>query len=79
MDKHTSILQVSSPEELVNIQNKEWLPLIHYMKSSYDIDLTYTSNLFAINQKTESLSKLIKTIMLCYSIFNNSYYNLIRN
>ena len=45
-------------EESVNIQNKEWLPLIHYMKSSYDIDLTYTSNLFAINQKTESLSKL---------------------
>ncbi|MAU29076.1 MAG: hypothetical protein CMJ07_07830 [Pelagibacterales bacterium] len=66
----------SSPEELVNIQNKEWLPLIHYMKSSYDIDLTYTSNLFAINQKTESLSKL-KNILKEENIFRlSAFYTL---
>ena len=66
----------SSPEELVNIQNKEWLPLIHYMKSSYDIDLTYTSNLFAINQKTESLFKL-KNILKEKNIFKlSAFYTL---
>ena len=66
----------SAPEELVNLQNKDWLPLIHYMKSTYDIDLTYTSNLFAINQKTESLFKL-KNILKEKNIFKlSAFYTL---
>ena len=48
----------NSPVELVDLQNKDWLPLINYMKSSYNIELIYTSKLFSINQKPDSLLKL---------------------
>ena len=66
----------SAPEELVNLQYKKWLPLINYMKSSYDIDLIYTSNLFAIDQKIESLLKL-KNILKEKNIFKlSAFYTL---
>ena len=48
----------NSPVELVDLQNKEWLPLINYMRSSYNIELIHTSKLFSINQKPDSLLKL---------------------
>ena len=66
----------SFPEKLLNLQNKEWLPLIHYMKKSYNIELIYTSNLFAINQKSESLLKL-KNILQEINIFKlSAFYTL---
>lgn len=61
----------NSPTELVDIQNKEWLPLINYMKSSYNIELIYTSKLFSINQKPDSLLKL-KNILNEINIFKLS-------
>jgi len=61
----------SSPVELVDIQNKEWLPLINYMNSSYNIELIYTSKLFSINQKPDSLFKL-KNILNELNIFKLS-------
>jgi len=61
----------NSPEELVDLQNKEWLPLINYMKLSYNIELIYTSNLFSINQKPDSLLKL-KNILHEINIFKLS-------
>ena len=61
----------NSPLELVDLQNKEWLPLINYMKSSYNIELIYTSKLFSINQKPDSLLKL-KNILNEINIFKLS-------
>ena len=61
----------NSPLELLDIQNKEWLPLINYMKSSYNIELIYTSKLFSINQKPDSLLKL-KNILNEINIFKLS-------
>jgi len=61
----------NSPVELVDLQNKEWLPLINYMKSSYNIELIYTSKLFSINQKPDSLLKL-KNILNEINIFKLS-------
>ena len=61
----------NSPEELVDLQNKDWLPLINYMKSSYNIELIYTSKLFSINQKPDSLLKL-KNILNEINIFKLS-------
>ena len=61
----------NSPEELVGIQNKQWLPLISYMKSCYNIELIYTSKLFSINQKLDSLLKL-KNILNEINIFKLS-------
>ena len=61
----------NSPLELVDLQNKEWLPLINYMESSYNIELIYTSKLFSINQKPESLLKL-KNILNEINIFKLS-------
>ena len=61
----------NSPVELVDLQNKEWLPLINYMKSSYNIELIYTSKLFSINQKPDSLFKL-KNILNELNIFKLS-------
>ena len=60
-----------SPVELVDLQNKEWLPLINYMESSYNIELIYTSKLFSINQKPDSLLKL-KNILNEINIFKLS-------
>ena len=61
----------NSPVELVDLQNKEWLPLINYMESSYNIELIYTSKLFSINQKPDSLLKL-KNILNEINIFKLS-------
>ena len=61
----------NSPVELVDLQNKDWLPLINYMKSSYNIELIYTSKLFSINQKPDSLLKL-KNILNEINIFKLS-------
>ena len=61
----------NSPIELVDLQNKEWLPLINYMESSYNIELIYTSKLFSINQKPDSLLKL-KNILNEINIFKLS-------
>ncbi len=61
----------NSPVELVDLQNKEWLPLINYMKSSYNIELIYTSKLFSINQKPDSLLKL-KNLLNEINIFKLS-------
>ena len=61
----------NSPVELVDLQNKDWLPLINYMKSSYNIELIYTSKLFSINQKLDSLLKL-KNILNEINIFKLS-------
>ena len=61
----------NSPLELVDLQNKEWLPLINYMESSYNIELIYTSKLFSINQKPDSLLKL-KNILNEINIFKLS-------
>ena len=61
----------NSPEELVDLQNKDWIPLINYMKSSYNIELIYTSKLFSINQKPDSLLKL-KNILNEINIFKLS-------
>jgi len=61
----------NSPVELVDLQNKDWIPLINYMKSSYNIELIYTSKLFSINQKPDSLLKL-KNILNEINIFKLS-------
>ena len=61
----------NSPLELVDLQNKEWFPLINYMESSYNIELIYTSKLFSINQKPDSLLKL-KNILNEINIFKLS-------
>ena len=61
----------NSPVELVDLQNKDWLPLINCMKSSYNIELIYTSKLFSINQKPDSLLKL-KNILNEINIFKLS-------
>ena len=61
----------NSPIELVDLQNKEWFPLINYMESSYNIELIYTSKLFSINQKPDSLLKL-KNILNEINIFKLS-------
>ena len=61
----------NSQLELLDIQKKEWLPLINYMKSSYNIELIYTSKLFSINQKPDSLFKL-KNILNELNIFKLS-------
>ena len=61
----------NSPVELVDLQNKDWLPLINYMKSSYNIELIYTSKLFSINHKPDSLLKL-KNILNEINIFKLS-------
>ena len=61
----------NSPVELVDLQNKEWLPLINYMESSYNIELIYTSKIFSINQKPDSLLKL-KNILNEINIFKLS-------
>jgi len=61
----------NSPVELVDLQNKDWIPLINYMKSSYNIELIYTSKLFSINQKLDSLLKL-KNILNEINIFKLS-------
>ena len=56
---------------MVDLQNKDWIPLINYMKSSYNIELIYTSKLFSINQKPDSLLKL-KNILNEINIFKLS-------
>ena len=47
-----------SPRDLIKKQNKHWLPLIIFMQDFYDINILYTSEISAISQSKDSLSKL---------------------
>ena len=47
-----------SPRDLIKKQNKHWLPLIIFMQDFYDINILYTSQISAISQSKDSLSKL---------------------
>jgi chaperone required for assembly of F1-ATPase len=47
-----------SPKDLVKKQNKNWLPMIKFMQDVYNINVLYTSEISAISQPKESLTKL---------------------
>ena len=65
-----------TPKELVELQKIKWLPLIFYMNKAFEIDLTYTSDIFAIDQTKISLLKL-NSILKNKNIFElSAFYTL---
>lgn len=57
-----------NPDDLVNKQNKLWMPLIKYMKEEYNINIVYTSDISGIKQKKKCLI-FIKKILTNFNIY----------